>query len=119
MKYFGSVSLATLSFYQATTGGVNWSEFYNILSHAHPIYGYLFLLYIAFFYFAITNVLTGIIVENVERLTRKEEEDMVLEYRKKNCDLLNKVKRLYQKFDVDKSGTISWEEFKALVNTPI
>lgn len=119
IKYFGSVSTSTVSFYQAATGGVNWVEFYDLLQAAHPFYGCVFLLYIAFFYFAITNVLTGLIVENVEKLTRREEEDMVLEYRKKNSELLNKVKQLYQKFDVDRSGTISWEEFSALITTPV
>lgn len=119
MQSFGSVLTAMLTFYQATTGGVNWSETYDVLVSAHILYGIFFVLYIAFFYFAVTNVLTGIIVENIEKLARKEDEDMVLEFHKSQNSLAGKVKKLYKKFNTGQTGLMNFQEFSARLEEPI
>merc|ERR1719329_1841054 len=103
MQYFGTVGTATLTLYQSTTGGANWGEFYNLLFAAHPFYAILFCLYIAWFYFAVANVLTGVIVENIEKLGVKEDEDMSFEFRKSRKEKFAKIQKLFNKVDDDMS----------------
>merc|ERR1712187_1062646 len=100
-----------MGLYMSTTGGANWEGLYNVLFAAHPFYGVIFCLYIAFFYFALANVFTGVVVENIQKLGVKEDDDMSAEFRNSRKHTFAQIQKLFYKCDADHSGSISWEEF--------
>merc|ERR1712232_342826 len=63
MKYFislhfDSISSTMLTIYKFTTGGMDWAACFDAVSMGGTVYQCFFLFYIAFFFFAVTNVLT-------------------------------------------------------------
>merc|ERR1712196_458454 len=71
-----------LELYMASTGGDEWNKLYWLIARSGPFYSGLFLLYTAFFNFAIFNILTGMVVENVVTAADRDSEARLLAYRR-------------------------------------
>jgi hypothetical protein len=67
MYHFGSVQKAVLSLYMATSGGNDWSLYYNLMWRVDPMTAGVFLFYTAFYFFGIFNLLTGMFVDKAVR----------------------------------------------------
>lgn len=76
--YFGRLSPAMMSLYQAMAGGINWKDLSSPLVEHSTIQGVIFVLYIAFTVLALTNVVTGVFVEGALKSAKQEEEDVML-----------------------------------------
>lgn len=113
MEHFGSVMTTVISLYKAGLGGDDWSTYYAIADRVHWSYGCLFLFYIAFFSFTVTNILTGMIVENVVSMSAHDEENVLLEFRRSQNGALEAAERVFTRIDHDDSGDITLNEFLA------
>ena len=60
---FGSVQKGMLSLYMATSGGNDWSYYYNMLAQTGEMTAALFIFYTAFNFFGTLNILTGLFVD--------------------------------------------------------
>merc|ERR1712048_269667 len=58
VKYWGSVPKAMLALFMASTSGESWSYIAEPLRSVGPLFYSVFLLYLAFFFFVVTNTLT-------------------------------------------------------------
>merc|ERR1719162_1643828 len=94
-QHFGSVMRCAVSLYKAGLGGDDWSVYQDIANQFHWAYGILFLFYIAFFSFTVTNILTGMIVENIVGLGARDEENVLLEFRRTQNDVVEDAQRLF------------------------
>jgi len=65
---YGSVRSAMVSCYQATSGGVDWSEQYELFLEVGSVIAAIYLFMIAFFMIAVTNIVTSTFVEKVFKL---------------------------------------------------
>lgn len=108
---FGSMTNTTLSLYKATTGGADWGEYYNLVADVGPGYGSLFIFYTAFFTFTVMNILTGMIVENVVKMTQGDDECMMLAYKRQQASTIKEITRLFNQIDRTGSGLITLEQF--------
>jgi len=116
--YFGGVIKAMRTLYMATTGGDDWSTYYDFLAETGSATELLFIFFISFFNFAVFNVLTGIFVDNAMKVSRADRDIMVMEQRQKEFRDAQVLKAVCEEMDEDKSGGISWQEFKAHLQDP-
>jgi len=110
MKYFGSVEIAMTSLFMATTGGVDWIQLFGLLSPMGAENAALLLFYIAFFNFAVYNVLTGIFVEHTQKVSRRDRDALTMEQRRKESNVAAQLRRLVMEMDSNRDGKITWEE---------
>merc|ERR1719329_410347 len=75
------------------------------------MYAVLFLFFIAFFQFAVMNILTGMIVESVAGLANEDADVTILEYRRKQMEVVEEARQLFETLDTNNSGSIEQREF--------
>merc|ERR1719189_1368404 len=100
--------------FQATTSGVDWGEVYDILNKAGMLNGMLFVLYLIFFIFALSNVVTSIFVDKAMQLAKPDLEWMMLQKQRADISAAKDLRELANQLDVNKSGVISREELQTL-----
>merc|ERR1711971_224477 len=81
-EHFGSVEQAMLGLFMATTGGNDWSVFYDALRPIGPQVSLIYLFYVAFSQIALLNILTGIFVENAMRLAEPDRQAVYADQQK-------------------------------------
>jgi len=110
--HWGSVYTSMLTLYKSTTGGVDWAEPAVSLGAVSRAWFLVFCTYIIFMICAVLNILTGIFVENAMKAAQDDNENMIGEHLAKEMSICKRLKKFCHQMDVDKSGTISWDEFK-------
>lgn len=101
-KYFGDLSKAMLSLFQAVSGGVDWRDMVDpLMVCVSPLMGFIFSVYIAFSILALMNVVSGYFVQSALENSKREQENY----------MLSLVRQVLKKLDVDKDGQITWAEF--------
>jgi len=84
LEMYGSVERAMLTLYMASTGGNDWSVYFNVLQ---PITSKcVFLFFVSFIQIALLNILTGIFVENALKAAEPDLEAQSLAYRKDEAE---------------------------------
>jgi hypothetical protein len=105
--WFGSLTSTMLTMYQLTTNGLDWREVVEELAeNVSPMMLPFFCLYVAFFFFAITNVITGIFVkQSMEAAQESQDDAMVVQIN----NLFNKQ---------DGLGDITYKEYEEMIKLP-
>ncbi|CAE7734014.1 Scn9a, partial [Symbiodinium pilosum] len=102
-QWWGDIFTSMLSVFQALSGGVDWNDVLQpILQHVSPALAVFFVVYLAFCYLALLNVITGTFVETVGR----QASDLKIRTQ------ILQARRLFQQIDVDHSGFISLSEIQ-------
>eukprot|EP00928_Gymnodinium_smaydae_P029410 TRINITY_DN2215_c2_g1_i2.p1 TRINITY_DN2215_c2_g1~~TRINITY_DN2215_c2_g1_i2.p1 ORF type:complete len:628 (+),score=138.84 TRINITY_DN2215_c2_g1_i2:154-2037(+) len=108
-RFFGTLDRAMLSLYQAVSDGIHWSEVMKplmVVGGAGDVL--LFVLYMSFALFALTNVVIGIFVEAALRTADDDKKNMIMQG----------MFDFFLQADDDGSGTISWEEYRNHLHNP-
>merc|ERR1712113_769433 len=99
-------------------GGVDWGEVATPLFLLHPVLGVLFMGYIAFAILCVLNIVTGVFVENANKLVQQDEEAMLLKELSLRREWLEDCCKLFYCQDNDMSGEVDWEEFLTMSSKP-
>eukprot|EP00416_Gambierdiscus_australes_P024312 CAMPEP_0171079590 /NCGR_PEP_ID=MMETSP0766_2-20121228/15349_1 /TAXON_ID=439317 /ORGANISM="Gambierdiscus australes, Strain CAWD 149" /LENGTH=290 /DNA_ID=CAMNT_0011536789 /DNA_START=69 /DNA_END=941 /DNA_ORIENTATION=+ len=110
----GSFALSLLALFMSISGGVSWWVIVKPLMQVSPIYVSLFLLYIVTLMVGVLNIIAGIFVETATDAAIKDREAVANEEMNKNEALMKGLEELFDEFDEDKTGTISWQRFEEL-----
>jgi hypothetical protein len=113
--FFGNVEEAMLSLFKATTGGDDWSRFYDMLRTTGITNTGIFVFFVAFSQVALMNILTGLFVEQAMKLAEPDREALFLEKRKAELRSVQELAVICNDLDVDGNGYISEEEFLAQI----
>jgi len=76
-----------------------------------PLYEITFPLYVGFVTFAVLNILTGIFVDAAQQFSSMDRELAVELQVDKEKEYVKGLMNLFAEADVDKSGTLTWDEF--------
>jgi hypothetical protein len=105
-----------MSLFLACTGGQDWGVYYTTVLSTGWANGLVFIWFIAFFFFAVFNVVTSIFVERVMQLAQPDIEDRLLEMQAANSKFAEDfyiLCRCIVHEDVD--GRIDYKQFRALL----
>ena len=115
VHYFGSVQQAMISLYMATTGGLDWTNIWDVLIKTGYYNGMFFLLFIFLFLFCIFNLLTGLFVNQALNSAQRDKDLKVFEQRAKEKEYVVELQELCETADKDSDGRISFEEFDEMM----
>merc|ERR1719265_417029 len=113
MLYWGSVMKAMYTLFQSATGGVDWKEVSDSLEVVGYEYLALFLLFILFFVYAISNSVTAICIEASSQYASRDRSRLLQEQIHKKKDYMGMIVHTFDEMDADESGTLNKAEFKA------
>lgn len=113
---FGSLDRAVYSLYSAITGGDDWDRYYSSLREMAGIYQIMFLFYITFAHFAVTNVVTGVFVDAALQHHQADKEIQIAEELRNQQSSLNSIRDVFLELDVSGDGLITLQEFESRLN---
>jgi len=109
------VQSAMVTLAMSTTAGKDWEDVWTLIEPLGSASRLAFLFYVAFFTFAVMNVVTGLFVERALQLCRPSERE-ALERRKAEAELEEaELTVILEMLDEDGDGFISKEEFTQLI----
>lgn len=111
LQAFGSVTNALETLFLSVVGGRNWDGLLVALRRVGPLYEITFPLYVGFVTFAVLNILTGIFVDAAQQFSSMDRELAVELQVDKEKEYVKGLMNLFVEADVDKSGTLTWDEF--------
>jgi voltage-gated sodium channel len=111
-KEFGSVQDAMIGLFMSTTGGNDWSRYYEVLVPVGTFTSFTYLFFVAFSQIALMNILTGIFVENAMSLAVPDRQAMFSEETKKYMNQLEELEAIVKKLDTENDGFITHDEFR-------
>lgn len=104
--YWGSLHRSMLSLYAAITGGQPWRDLLQpLMSEVGPWTAVPFLLYITFCVFGLRNIATGVFCSHAASAIDRED----------TVDLARKIHGVFHQLDADRSGLVTWPEFRRCV----
>ncbi|CAK9060288.1 Uncharacterized protein SCF082_LOCUS31783, partial [Durusdinium trenchii] len=116
-RYFGSLSLSMLSLFMSIAGGVSWEEVLVPLQKINTIWVFAFLFYVAFTYFAVLNVVTGVFCQSAIESASNDHAMVVQSMLDNKAAHLNKIKNLFSEFGTD-GGVLTLGTFEEKINNP-
>merc|ERR1712032_1481846 len=117
-NYWGSLQDSMLSLYMATTSGESWTSIAEPLRHVGPEYYLLFLMYVAFFMFVVTNTLTSLFIESTMRNADRDHVMLIQDELSRKNEYISRVRKMFTTIHEDLSGELTWEEFSTHLQTP-
>jgi hypothetical protein len=113
--FFGSVSASMLSLYMCTNGGFAWINIYTLAANAGVLSQCAFIFFVAFFNFAVLNILSGIFLEKALNNGQPDRDQQALEKRRSDLADAAALSELFKKMDVSGDGYLSAEEFEVQI----
>jgi len=118
--YFSSVGVTVVTLFQSCTSGVDWSEPYKALQPTGWVLPISFLLYIAFVFISVWNIVTSSFVEKALKLAQPDVDMLILEQQLQDfedCRMLAKLFKKMLKTDAEGHERLGLDEFRKLVET--
>jgi len=118
--YFSSVGVTVVTLFQSCTSGVDWNEPYKALQETGTFLPVSFLLYIAFVFISVWNIVTSSFVEKALKLAQPDVDMLILEQQLQDFEDCRMLATLFKKMLMtDEQGRehLGLEEFRKLVET--
>jgi len=117
--YWSSIGKSMLSLFVAAMGGVDWQETgLSLLAAGWVFYG-LFLFYVFFFNFVISNTISSIFLEAVMNLADSDHQLVVQMQMEKKEDYVHSLQNFFDEIDVDEDGEVTYDEFCKHMESPL
>lgn len=110
-KYYGSLFQIIYTLFTSICGGVDWADAADPMMKLGGMLGFIFIFYISFAILCVLNIITGVFVENANRMTAKDDEMVLLENMEKRKHWFEEVAELFKAADTDSSGRLDGAEF--------
>lgn len=117
-KYWGSLFTSMLTLFMASTAGIDWAEAAEPLMQVGLLVYVIFLLYVAVFFFSVTNAISALFVESMMRRAERDHVLTISRELEKKDHHVEKLTGLFQDCDSDQDGVISYDDFVACLNDP-
>lgn len=113
LHYWGSIALSIRSLWTATTGGDDWQVMASVLQEMGVLYYLLFVSYVGFFLFVVTNVLTSLFIDAAVQYAERDQHQVIQAQLAQKKQYSQRIIQLYKQMDRDQDGQISQEEFNS------
>jgi len=111
-RMFGSLLSACYTLFAAVTGGVSWNEIAEALQDVSPMSFGVFVFYLFFTMFSLTNIILGVFVDTAIQGAQSDRDEVIQEHMQKRDSELNQMREIFEEADVDRSGDLTLEEFE-------
>jgi hypothetical protein len=111
---WGSLDNSMFTLFQAISGGVSWRDVVWPLERISLLPAVLFTIYIAFVYFAVLNVVTGVFCSSAIETTQRNPDLVARTIIDKRRACSEKLQALFGAIDDDDSGLITIDELELI-----
>ena len=111
--FFHSLPMALLTLCMSISGGVNWWEIQAAFLDFSPFCSAMFIVYLALMILAMLNIVTGIFVNDAIEVAQSDRELRAMAALQRHANSIGHLRETFNLMDVDDSGKITLEEFKA------
>eukprot|EP00928_Gymnodinium_smaydae_P033121 TRINITY_DN23811_c0_g1_i1.p1 TRINITY_DN23811_c0_g1~~TRINITY_DN23811_c0_g1_i1.p1 ORF type:complete len:605 (-),score=96.22 TRINITY_DN23811_c0_g1_i1:55-1848(-) len=118
-ELFGSVFVAMLSLFQASSGGRDWFEVYYVIHFSGVIGVTMFIFFMVFFQYAVVNILGGIFLEKAIAASQPDRESLALAQRRMDDKEVEELKALLTRMDKKGTGMLTTEQFLRQIADPM
>merc|ERR1712032_1781779 len=119
IKYYGDLPRSMMSLWMAVSDGLNWHYLTQPLAQVGDgIWVGVFMVYIAFVYFAVLNVVTGVFCQNAIESAQHDMEMLIESQSKAKNDYVDRLKMLFKEMHIAANDTLSAAEFKYHLERP-
>jgi len=112
LEYFGSCGRTILTLFMVISGGMDWKSAIRPLGAVSAFCVVLFLAYVAFVYFAVLNVMTGIFLQSAIEQAAKEKDAFIQQRLAEREIYIRNLKELFVQLDHAHDGVITLNEFE-------
>eukprot|EP00929_Paragymnodinium_shiwhaense_P019676 TRINITY_DN13335_c0_g2_i1.p1 TRINITY_DN13335_c0_g2~~TRINITY_DN13335_c0_g2_i1.p1 ORF type:complete len:705 (+),score=175.58 TRINITY_DN13335_c0_g2_i1:150-2264(+) len=117
-RYYGSVMTSVYYLFAGVVGGISWTYLSEPLFEVSLVSGPLFCFYIAFCYFAVMNVVTGVFVDKAIRTAEQDRDTQSADTLQQLFDNDAKVSAKHRVSTRDEHQYITWPEFESKLSCP-
>eukprot|EP00434_Breviolum_minutum_P033997 symbB.v1.2.030087.t1/scaffold3353.1/size58589/7 len=117
-RYFGSLEQSMLSLFMSIAGGVSWEQVIFPLKKISTFWVFAFVFYIAFTYFAVLNVLTGVFCQSAIESANNDHAMVVQSMLDNKASHLAKIKTLFDELGTENHGILTIGMFEDKINDP-
>lgn len=118
LEYWGSMGTAMITLVMSTCGGIDWRPAWDALGSIGGLIQGFFILYVAWFMFVMSNVITAVVVESMLYFGGKDFQHSIQNELEKKEEYEDSLRLLFQEMDSSGDGLVSYEEFKANIQVP-
>ncbi|CAE7225378.1 Scn11a, partial [Symbiodinium natans] len=111
-KYFSTLPRTMLTLFMAISGGVSWEEVAAPLEAISMVWLFVFLFYVAFTYFAVLNVLTGVFCQSAIESAQNDHANVVQSMLANKEAHVEKIRALFSKLGAERDGIITYSMFE-------
>lgn len=115
MVYWGSLGESMLTLYKSLSGGLSWHDCLMPLREASTISFWFFLVYIAFGYYVILNVVTGIFCNSAIESARLDKDVAIAARLKQRDSFMRSLRSFFGDIDDDGSDQITIVELEKAI----
>jgi voltage-gated sodium channel len=114
-KYYGTLYLSVYTLFKTITNGMDWEYAVEPLTELGGFWAFLFNVYIAFTYFAVLNVVTGVFCQTAIESAVKDQDEVMLSMQDKKKVFIDQLTELFNDVDANGSGDLTIDEFEILL----
>ena len=119
-RYWSSIPQSMLTLFMSITGGLSWIDALEALTSFSFFALTFFVIYIVITVFAVLNVVTGVFCNTAIESAAADKEIAAITQLKKQQDLSQSLREIFDEIDVDNSNTVTLDEFRdALTSTKL
>ncbi|CAE8606270.1 unnamed protein product, partial [Polarella glacialis] len=111
--YWSSLPRSMYTLFKAVSGGLSWHQASQPLAETGWLPVLFFIAFIAFTYFAVLNVVTGVFCQNAIESAQTDKELAVMVQLANKTHYVKAMRTLFTELDEDSSKTITIDEFEA------
>mmetsp|Transcript_96384 Transcript_96384/g.278202 ORF Transcript_96384/g.278202 Transcript_96384/m.278202 type:complete len:585 (+) Transcript_96384:77-1831(+) len=112
LMWWGGLYRCIVTLFMAISGGVDWSEVVRPLQAIGGMYEPLFLFYIFLMCFGVLNVVLGAFVATTQQIAMNDPEAAAKYATAQLESYIHRIRGFFKQADVDRTGTLNWEEFR-------
>jgi len=106
-RYYGSLFQTVSTLFKSITGGVSWEEVSSPLWRVHAVWELIFFVFVAFMFFAVFNVVTGVFCQSAIENANYDKDVVVAAQLSQKQVYTERLQELFRSMDSTKSGRIT------------
>jgi len=114
-KLYGSVVVTMMTLFGAISGGSEWAVVADPVRRISPIFMVLWVFFMCIMIFGVLNILTGLFVDAAMNAAKSDHTAFIREALADEMSITSTLRQSFAKSDTDGSGTLTQDEFDALL----
>eukprot|EP00411_Alexandrium_monilatum_P090932 CAMPEP_0175752088 /NCGR_PEP_ID=MMETSP0097-20121207/61577_1 /TAXON_ID=311494 /ORGANISM="Alexandrium monilatum, Strain CCMP3105" /LENGTH=232 /DNA_ID=CAMNT_0017060847 /DNA_START=29 /DNA_END=723 /DNA_ORIENTATION=+ len=116
--FWKSLDASMFTLFQSISGGLSWQEAVVPLQEVSLVLAWIFTVYIAFTYFAVLNVVTGVFCNSAIESAQQTPEVIGQRLMANRKVYVDNLEKLFKQVDEDNNVVITFSEFEKIISNP-